>query len=97
MRNVNLILDSARGQFIPRDFVQGFKVSKFSGISPEDVQELQNPENENYWETWESVLNNASYLHDDGRLFTLHHDGDLFLICVESMTSQEKENFGFDN
>ena len=96
MENINLLLDSARGQYIPRDFIQGFDLTKFSGISESDIETLQNPDNEWYWESWESVLNNAEYKHEDGRIFTLHQDGDLWLICYDNMTEEEKQNFGFE-
>lgn len=94
--NVEILLSDARGIYIPRDFVQGFDLSKWSGISESDVEILQNPENEWYWDAWESVLNNARFATDDGRVFTLWQDGDLFAICYESMTDEEKQNFGFD-
>ena len=94
--NVEILLSDARGIYIPRDFVQGFDLSKWSGISESDIEILQNPENEWYWDAWESVLNNAKFIADDGRVFTLWQDGDLFAICYESMTDEEKHNFGFD-
>ena len=96
MENINLLLDSARGQYIPRDFIQGFDLNKFSGISDWTIEQCQNPDNEAYWEAWESILNNAEYKHSDGRIFTLHQDGDLWLICYDNMTEEEKQNFGFE-
>ena len=60
--NVEILLSDARGIYIPRDFVQGFDLSKWSGISESDIEILQNPENEWYWDAWESVLNNALVL-----------------------------------
>lgn len=96
MENINLLLDSARGQYIPRDFIQGFDLTKFSGISDWTIEQCQNPDSEFYWEAWENILNNAEYKHDDGRVFTLWQDGDLWLICYDNMTDEEKSNFGFD-
>ena len=96
LENVEILLSDARGIYIPRDFVQGFDLSKLSGISESDIEILQNPENDFYWDAWESVLNSAKFTADDGRVFTLCQDGDLFAICYESMTDEEKQNFGFD-
>ena len=94
--NVEILLSDARGIYIPRDFDQGFDLTKWTGINESDVEILQDPENEFYWESWESVLNNAKFTSDDGRTFSLWHDGDLFAICYEMMTDEEKHNFGFD-
>ena len=94
--NVEILLSDARGIYIPRDFVQGFDLTRWEGISESDIEILQNPDNEFYWESWESVLNNAKFIADDGRVFSLWQDGDLFAICYEEMTDEEKHNFGFD-
>jgi len=94
--NVEILLSDARGIYIPRDFIQGFDLTKWYGISESDVEILQDPDNEFYWEAWESVLNNAKFKSDDGRVFSLWQDGDLFAICYEMMTDEEKHNFGFD-
>ena len=56
MEAVILILDGARGIFIPRDFLT-------DGL---------------------------------GDIFRLHQDDDLWAVCSEKMTMEEKENFGFD-
>lgn len=94
--NVEILLSDARGIYIPRDFVQGFDLTRWEGISESDIEILQDPENEWYWDSWESVLNNARFTADDGRVFSLWQDGDLFAICYEEMTDEEKHNFGFD-
>ena len=94
--NVAILLSDARGIYIPRDFVQGFDLTRWEGISDSDIETLQKPENDFYWEAWESVLSNAKFKADDGRVFSLWQDGDLFAICYEEMTDEEKHNFGFD-
>jgi len=94
--NVEILLSDARGIYIPRDFIQGFDLTKWYGISESDVEILQDPDNEFYWDAWKNILNNAEYKHSDGRVFTLHQDGDLWLICYDHMTDEEKSNFGFD-
>jgi len=94
--NVEILLSDARGIYIPRDFVQGFDLTRWEGISESDIEILQNPDDEFYWEAWDSVLQNAKFTADDGRVFSLWQDGDLFAICYEEMTDEEKHNFGFD-
>jgi hypothetical protein len=45
---------------------------------------------------WIWVLDNAKYLAEGGDVYQLHQDGDLWGICYEKMTDEEKENFGFE-
>jgi hypothetical protein len=97
MENIQLLLSDARGIYIPRAFTQTCKIDKFTGITEENIQECSNPDNEGYWDAWQEILDNAKYTHDDGREFTLHQDGDLWLICVDKLTPEERENFGFDS
>ena len=97
MDNINLLLSDARGIYIPRDFVQGFDLTKWQGISESDAETCADPDNEWYWDSWECILNNAKYIHDDGRVFTLWQEGDLWAICYDSMTDEEKKNFGFED
>jgi len=92
---VSLLLDSARGIYIPQNFVEAFNAVDWH-VSMDDRGILANgPETEFYWEAWETVLNNA-YYEKDGRRWTLHQDGDLWALCPDLMTDEEKRNFGFD-
>lgn len=91
---ITLLLNSTRGQFIPRDFVTGFDLSKFAGIPSAVAEECKNPEHEEYWDAWNAILYNASYI-EDGRVFKLHQDGDLWLVCWDELTDEEKRNFEY--
>jgi hypothetical protein len=95
MDNVVLLLSDARGIMIPRDFVEQFSVEKFTGITEWAIETCKNPDNEGYWDAWDDILNNARYT-EDGKEYSLHQDGDLWLICYEHMTIEERTNFGFD-
>lgn len=96
LNSIELLLSDSRGQYIPRDFVQGFDLTKFTGISEWQIEQCQNPENESYWEAWGNILDNAEHTDEKGNIFKLYQDGDLWLICFEQMTNEEKQNFGFD-
>ena len=99
MQAVEHLLDSARGIYIPRDFYQLYckdMESVFDGLNTVSMAELDNPENEGYWETWSDALDRLSYTCPDGNVFKLYQDGDLWLICYELMTDEEKINFGLD-
>ena len=96
MKAVNLLFTDARGIFIPRDFVLTFHLEKFTGISEWAENQCKNEENANYWDAWDSILNNAEYVDIDGNKYSLYQDGDLWLICFDRMSTEEKENFGFE-
>lgn len=101
MKAIVLILSDARGIYIPRDFVCNSwnEIDNITceawGIKTEDAQILQNPDDEGYWDTWCDVLNYAQFNHN-GDIYRLMQDGDLWGYCLEKMTNEEKENFGFD-
>lgn len=93
--NISLLLSDARGQYIPRDFVTDFDLTLWEGIDPNDAEICTAPEHEWYWEAWNNILRDATYTDPDGRVFTLYQDGDLWALCLEEMTEEEKKNFGF--
>lgn len=39
-------------------------------------------------------MNNATYT-EDGRKFTLHQDGDLWLVCIAELTEEHMNMFGY--
>lgn len=106
MNAINLILSDARGTFIPRDFVTdgyneiAIEHCKAWGLTEQNSEywiDASDPDSEFYWDSWEWILNNAKFTDEvTGDVFTLHQDGDLWGICYEKMTKEEKENFGFD-
>ena len=99
MNAIELLLSDARGVYIPRDFVESFDLTRW-GLDPDswDVQTCaKGPDgNEHYWDAWTQILDRAEYRHD-GNVWRLHQDGDLWAICYELMTDEEKSNFGFED
>lgn len=92
-------LDSARGQYIPRDFAQIINREVLHGVSFELLDSLAEEDSNNgefYWEDWEMVVNNARIVLD-GVEYTLHHDGDLWLVNIDLMTAEERISFGFED
>ena len=95
---VACLLSSARGQYIPRDFVANFDMAEWS-IDPESWAAntcAEGPDNHDYWDAWDEILNKAEYREGE-YVWRLHHDGDLWALCDEIMSDEEKFNFGFDN
>ena len=102
LQAVNLILSDARGIYIPRDFLtdnyneEAVEHCRAWGLTDENREHWQdalNPENEWYWGAWDWALNNATYTDENGNVFRLWQDGDLWAYCDELMTDEEKQNF----
>jgi len=95
MNGVQLLLSDSRGIYIPRDFVECFDLNQWN-IDSKYIERLSSPDNEYYWDNWELVLNNAYFIDNNGNKWQLWQDGDLWAICYELMTDEEKTNFGFE-
>lgn len=93
---VNLLLSDARGTYIPRDFVQGFDLTQWEGIKAGDAMICENPDHEWYWDAWQAILDNAVFTDPDGNKYHLYQDGDLWALCYERMTAEERANFGME-
>ena len=77
-----LLLDDARGQYIPQNFAEIVKREWVEGVDREQWAILEaGPEHEWYWETWDEVLNSAVLIRSpSGEKFTLYQDGNLWII-----------------
>lgn len=106
MSGIKLLLNSARGTYIPRDFVQDFAIEckesdkeaakngkAWLGIEASDVIACEDPNNEWYWEAWLDILNDAYWIDESDNKWTLWQDGDLFAVCDALMTKEEYLNF----
>ncbi len=89
-----LWLSDARGVYIPRDFAQSIvdRGKNVINVSEEEWERLEaGPDAAWYWETWDNVLNNAIVVDGETR-YTLHQDGDLWLV-PEGMRWDEEKGF----
>jgi|688.fasta_scaffold18107_24 hypothetical protein len=97
---VECLLSDARGQYIPRDFVANFDMTEWGLDYERDKWALDTcaagPDEEGYWDAWDQILNEAKYTKG-GNTWFLHQDGDLWALCYDLMTAEEKFNFGFDD
>lgn len=76
------IVDGHHGIYVPQVWAErfGLQAAQTAGVDPFDVSRLLNgPESDDYWESWDSILND--YCHTvDGVKHHLTQDGDLFEI-----------------
>lgn len=95
MNNIEILLSDSHGIFIPNIFYTEFDLKKWN-VSHIDLTSLSDCEDEDYWETWENVLNTA-YFVLNGKIYNLHQDGDLLAICYDDLSEDEKLNLGLDD
>jgi len=95
MSGMMLLLDGSRGVYIPRDFNDCFSMKSWNiEDNDSDLAILrEGPENEWYWEAWDSILTRAVYIDGNGHCWYLYQDGDLWAYCRELMTDEEYEGF----
>lgn len=88
---MELLCDSHHGQFIPQIMARRLYDAGWTGIDFGDVVELEaGPYDfEWYWETWECILNNAQFKDENGNVWYLHHDGDLFAATASDLETME--------
>lgn len=94
---VQLLRSETRGQYIPKQFAEEIVGDNakgiWSNIKQDDLDILCNgPEHPHYWEAWDAVLCNAKATIA-GYTFTLYQDGDLWALCDELMSTEERERW----
>lgn len=102
---VTLILSDCRGIYIPRDFI----CDSWGEIATEHCaawglteansnmwRGAADPESFHYWDDWQWVLDNAKYTDSQNNVYMLYQDGDLWGLCPERMTEEEKINFNLE-
>jgi hypothetical protein len=88
-------LSDARGIYIPRDFAQSFaaRAKNVSGVTDEEWEILEaGPDHELYWDAWSDVEQKATVTDDDGHVYNVYQDGDVWLI-PDGMEWDEEHDF----
>lgn len=98
---VSLLLDDCRGIYIPRDFVEGFRINEDQAPTwkVEDLEAIEickDPEHEYYWDAWQDILDNATFT-ENGNTWCLYQDGAVWALCPELMDDEEKQNWGYSD
>lgn len=84
---MELLCDSHHGQYIPQIMARRLFDAGWSGLDLDDVVELEaGPyESDWYWDTWNDVLNVAHFTDENGTVWYLYHDGDLFAATASDL------------
>lgn len=92
-----LVVDSHHGVYIPQIWLKQSSGQIKAQLSRDQRNDLRNPENEFYWETWEQVLNKEFRVNRQKGYFEQTENGDLFFIPNCYRRSREyKETFNQD-
>ncbi len=94
---VNFLINDANGVYIPRVFLQMQNIRGW-GLDPESwaVQTCwAGPDTDGYWDAWDEILRTAEQKIGEDT-YRLYQEGDLWALCYERMTDEEKTNFGFE-
>ena len=92
-----LLIGDNQGIFIPQTFAERYSDSWNLGNS--DALDIlkEGPDHPEYWESWECVLNEATFKDNDNNYWRLYQDGDVWMFCSELMKDDEYENlFGVE-
>jgi hypothetical protein len=95
---IDILVSSNNGIYIPLHFSQIIMAElsnavegwEYDSVSAEIV--ARGPDCEEYWEAWAQLLDTTVY-RQDGKVWRLHLDGDLFSYCQEAMTESEKADW----
>lgn len=75
-----LLFDGHRGVYIPQNFAEEC-TTNWHNVSDDDRKTLLNgPDDEWYWEAWNTVLDNAYYQEPNGPKYNLYQDDDCWAI-----------------
>lgn len=87
-----LYASDRHGIYIPQYFAESIKRDCVSYVSPGQWDDLSDPENEWYWNTWNDVECSAIVIDPEtGIQYRLYQDGDLWLVPCD-WNPEEKES-----
>jgi len=101
MEAINLLVSDSYGWKIPARFADivmaamdicGGTLHDWTGVTRAELEICADTSHPDYWETWDNILENVRVTRG-GHTWRLWQDGDLFSVCEELMTPQEREEF----
>lgn len=96
-KGLELLCGCLHGVYIPHIMAERLHNSGWTGITAHDILAIEKGpygrDSDQYWQAWEDVLNDAEFTDEEGNVWRLHHDGDLWAYCEELMSDDEYYNF----
>ena len=84
--------DENRGIYCPQHFVDTFDSSYYPEIE-KYRDDLSSPDNVNYWEAWQELIDKLEITDSNGNAWGIYQDGDVYLICIQYMDDETYNNF----
>ena len=80
-----LLVNDHHGIYIPQYFCQTYRayITNMEEVKDDFNICLSGPDNADYWEAWDSLINNVNFTNDKGEKYTignLYESGDLWAI-----------------
>lgn len=112
--DILFVVDDHHGVYCPQVFCEKFEFEDFEGIEHEDwCTVLKGPNEEHYWEAWESILNNGTIVLDPSTMmfhggqagrhiqYYIYQEGGISLIpegvSIDGNDETDDENEGDNN
>ncbi len=96
MSGLKLLVSDHHGVYIPQVFVESYDEKQWN-LTEKDIKSVSaGPDaefNTYYWEHWDSLLDKAYYTDENGNIWNLYQDGDLWAYCPDLMNDEEYKNF----
>ena len=87
IEDVVLLADSHHGIYIPQLVVEQYldhPMWDWSEVDKEDINAvLAGPDNEWYWEAWDSIMDEVKVVDEDGTEYMIMYNEDLWLVPVD--------------
>jgi hypothetical protein len=90
-----LIVDSRHGVYGPKIFMESLAGHLKAQLTPEQRNELRDPENEFYWDTFNDVMN-IEFKHNRQKLFVHQMEGDIYLVPACYARTKEGKEFLYE-
>jgi hypothetical protein len=82
------LVDNHFGVFIPQVFMERYGYLVNDRLTEEMKQDLTNPNNEYYWDAWETI--DGLVVTYEGKNYSIVHIEDLWLIPIDELEELEE-------
>ncbi len=92
---INFLVDSHHGTYVPQAFVELYDPEAWHVKKDNLEVMLSGPDDENYWEAWDEILNFSYFIQDGVEYRLVQREGDVFAIRepVDNEERQELNEF----
>ena len=92
--NALLLVSDGFGVYIPQAFTERVNFERVRNVDPADwaiIAKGPTDDNPDYWEAWDCILSDADITADDGSVYYLWQDGDLWAVPMDTAIPGDDE------